>query len=79
MRQITYSTLGNLRGNRASPASGPSNPQRLEAFWQKLQKLLWVPVFSIQRSVSMLAPVRNKGVERINGSLWSKELCAVVR
>ena len=53
MRQIAYTTLGNLRnGNRASPASGPSNPQWLEFFWQKLQKLLWVPGFFRSKEAS---------------------------
>src|SRR5437762_234691 len=53
MRQIAYSTLGNLRNdNRASPASGPSNPQQLEVFWQKLQKLLWVPGFFRSKEAS---------------------------
>src|SRR5205823_15078822 len=81
IRQIVYSALVNFcNGNRASPASGPSNPQRLEVFLAKTTKTsMGVRFFPIQRSVSMLAPVRNKGVERINGSLWSKELCAVVR
>jgi serine/threonine protein kinase len=53
MRQIAYSTRGNLRnGNRASPASGPSNPQWLEFFWQKLQKLLSVPGFFRSKEAS---------------------------
>jgi hypothetical protein len=50
-------------------------------FREKLQEILMTTgFFPAQRSVSMMACVRNKCLEgQINGTPWSKELCAVVR